>query len=206
MSRKWYWGYKKWHRRSKRYGRYAGPREVLMAVFFLAFIVLVAFAIVFPLVGVPLLVVGIFLMYRVYRWYMEKLQIRVETLAELTALTPFQFERAMATLLADLGYRKVRVTGRSGDLARDIVCEDAEGDSIIVQCKRYTSQKVSSPDMQKFIGMMITEHKASRGIYITTSGFTKPAIELARRHNIELWDGAKLVNLLIEQKKRLQKN
>jgi len=58
--------------------------------------------------------------------------------------------------------------------------------------------------MQKFIGMMTTEHKADRGIYITTSDFTEPAKRLARKHNIELWDGSKLANLLIEQRKKTQ--
>ena len=58
--------------------------------------------------------------------------------------------------------------------------------------------------MQKFIGMMITEHKADRGIYITTSDFTESAKELARKHNVELWNGQKLANLLIEQRKKIQ--
>jgi restriction endonuclease Mrr len=48
-----------------------------------------------------------------------------------------------------------------------------------------------------FIGMMVTEYKASKGIYITTSSFTKDAIELARRHRIELWDGNKLIDILM---------
>jgi|YelNatPaOPRAMG01_1025707.scaffolds.fasta_scaffold24541_3 hypothetical protein len=58
--------------------------------------------------------------------------------------------------------------------------------------------------MQKFIGMMITEHRAARGIYITTSDFTEPAKRLAREHNIKLWNGSKLANLLIEQRKKMQ--
>jgi len=181
------------------------PEEVLVGLFFLVFIFLIVVALAFPLIGVPILVMTVFLLYRLYRWYKKQWEIRVETLGELVSLTPFQFERAMATLLSDLGYRKVRVTGSSGDLARDIVCEDVYGNVVMVQCKRYTSQNVTSPEMQRFIGMMVTEHKADKGIYITTSGFTEPARRLGLKHKIELWDGLKLANLLIEQRKLKQK-
>ena len=75
----------------------------------------------------------------------------------------------------------------------------------MVQCKRYASQRVSSSEIQKFIGMMVTEYKADKGIYITTYSFTEPSRELARKHNIELWDGGKLANLLIEQRKRKER-
>jgi len=65
------------------------------------------------------------------------------------------------------------------------------------------SKIVRVSEMQKFVGMMITEYKAGRGIYITTSDFTEPAKKLAQRHNVELWNGKKLANLIIEQRKRL---
>ena len=165
----------------------------------LIFLVFLSF--LYPLIGIPLLTIAIVLL---IIWYNKYYKIRVQTLQELLGLTPSQFERAMATLLMDLGYRKVRVTGAAGDLSRDIACEDPNGNPITVQCKRYTNKKVGSPEMQKFIGMMITEHRAVRGIYITTSDFTEPAKRLAREHNIELWDGSKLANLLIEQRKKMQ--
>ena len=163
-------------------------------------IFLIFLAFLYPLIGIPLLIIAIIL---ILIWYKKYYKIRVETLNELLTLSPSQFERAMATLLEDLGYRKVRLTGGAGDLSRDIACEDAMGNSVMVQCKRYTNRKVSSPEMQKFIGMMITEYKAGRGIYITTSDFTEPAKKLAQRHNVELWNGEKLANLIIEQRKRL---
>jgi len=166
---------------------------------FLIFLVLLS--VLYPLIGIPLLVIAIV---SLIIWYKKYYKIRVETLQQLISLTPFQFERAMATLLTDLGYRKVRVTGSAGDLSRDITCEDIMGKSVMVQCKKYTNKKVGSPEMQKFIGMMVIEHKANRGIYITTADFTEPAKRLAREHNIELWDGSKLANLLIEQRKKIQ--
>ena len=168
-------------------------------LWFSVLIFLVFLSFLYPLIGIPSLAIAIVLL---IIWYKKYYKIRVETLQELLALTPSQFERAMATLLTDLGYRKVRVTGAAGDLSRDIACEDVTGKPIMVQCKRYTNRKVGSPEMQKFIGMMITEHKAAGGIYITTSDFTEPAKRLAREHNIELWNGSKLANLLIKQREK----
>jgi hypothetical protein len=132
-----------------------------------------------------------------YWWYKKYYIIRVTTLHELMALSPSDFERAVATLLGDLGYRSVRVVGGAGDLARDISCQDAEGRNTMIQCKRYRQGNlVGSPDIQRFIGMLTTEHRADRGIYVTTSGLTGPAESLCRRHSVEMWDGNRLADLL----------
>ena len=171
-----------------------------LALMFLIIYLLVWWSIVYPSL-IPILITIIALtIFWCYR-YRKRYKVRVETLEELRALSPSEFERAIATLLEDLGYRKVRITGGIGDLSRDLACEDTKGHNIMVQCKRYISRKVSSSEMQKFIGMMITEYMADKGIYITTSSFTEPARKLARKRNIELWDGEKLADILIKQQK-----
>lgn len=116
---------------------------------------------------------------------------------ELLALTPTEFERAVAHLLQDLGYREVRHSGGPGDLAADITCRDARGRSVIVQCKRYApGARVGSRDIQSFIGMLSVHHGADRGIFVTTSEFTPPAAKLARQHDVELIDAARLKELV----------
>lgn len=123
-------------------------------------------------------------------------EIRRRTLAELLALSPSDFEVAVATLLKDLGYRSVKVTGRTGDLAADIVCHDQQGHKVLVQCKRYSPRRpVGSPEIQLFIGMLV-HHQSDRGIYVTTSRFTSAASALARQHGLELIDGARLATLI----------
>ncbi len=131
----------------------------------------------------------------------ERKRIKGLTLTKLKSMSPREFEHTMAELLNRLGYKDVKVIGGAGDLAVDIIAKYGKDTRVAVQCKRYTSKKVGSPELQMFIGMMITEYKASKGIYITTSSFTKDAIELASRHRIELWDSNKLVDILtgIEQ-------
>jgi restriction system protein len=105
---------------------------------------------------------------------------RVKTLSDLLALSPTDFERAACQLLRDLGYKDVRRTGGAGDLAADVVCRSLQGQSVVVQCKRYApSQRIGSPVIQTFIGMAHVHHQADRAILITTSGYTRAAIELA---------------------------
>lgn len=124
---------------------------------------------------------------------------QLRRLGDLLALTPAQFEAATADLLRQLGYRSIQRKGRPGDLAADISCLDQQGNKVVVQCKRYApGAKVGSPDIQKFIGMVAIHHEADRGIFITTSQFTAPAEELAKRHSVTRIDGVRLT-ALVEQ-------
>ena len=59
---------------------------------------------------------------------------------------------------------------------------------MVVQCKRYIDKLVGSKELQSFIMMMTVEHGVDRGVYVTTSGYTKPLFDLRRRHGVELID------------------
>ncbi|PWT76993.1 MAG: hypothetical protein C5B60_03390 [Chloroflexi bacterium] len=89
---------------------------------------------------------------------------------------------------------RLNLTGGGGDLAADIVCYDATGQKTVVQCKRYApGNLVGSPEIQTFIGMMVAHHRALAGIYVTTSGYTEPALALGQEHRIRMIDGTELV-------------
>jgi restriction system protein len=140
-----------------------------------------------------LVVVGLALLVWLKSRRRARLRFHAESLAELLALTPTQFEIAVADLLTSLGYKKVKVLGKSGDLMADITAQDPNGKRIICQCKRYQpGLSVSSPEIQKFIGMAFAHHGAQGAIYVTTSNFTAPARALAANHRISLWDGPAL--------------
>lgn len=127
-------------------------------------------------------------------WHGQQTQrIAARSLDELRLLSPTQFELFVAQLLRDLGYQQVKHTGGPGDLSVDILCRDGEGRLTAVQCKRYgPNHRVGSPEVQQFIGMITVHHHAERGMYVTTSGFTQPAINLARQHDVTLIDGVAL--------------
>lgn len=123
--------------------------------------------------------------------------LRVRRFESLLALTPRGFEEEIARLLRTQGYRDVRRVGGPGDLGADLLCRDRRGRTVVVQCKRYApGRRVGSADVQSFIGMVTVHHRAERGLFVTTAEFTQPAIELARRHGIDLLDGAALARLV----------
>lgn len=119
-------------------------------------------------------------------------------ISELLRLSPTGFEVAVADLLRAHGYPDMRRVGGAGDLAVDLVGLNPKGQSVAVQCKRCAPEiKVGSPEVQKFIGMTTTHHRVDQGIFVTTSSFTKPAMELAKKHKIELIDGVTLAEMLL---------
>ncbi len=117
----------------------------------------------------------------------------IKTLGDLLVLSASEFEHQVADLFILVGYSNVRITGGSGDLMADIICTSPHGEKVVVQCKRYVrDHNVSSPEIQKFAGMVHAYHKADKGIFITTSSFTEPAIVLGKALHIELINGEML--------------
>jgi restriction system protein len=127
-----------------------------------------------------------------------------------TAITPKQFETLVVDVLAAMGYgggqsRKselIEVTSYSNDKGIDgIIKEDALGlEQIYIQAKRYTQGSVGRPEVQNFAGSM-DGPGGKKGILITTSTFTKEAVEFAASaggKRIILIDGQKLAMLMIE--------
>ena len=121
----------------------------------------------------------------------------MRSLRGLLALSPEEFEFAVGDLFRARGYEDIHRVGGSGDLGVDLVGRDPDGLAVIVQCKRYGRDKrVGSPTIQGFIGMAV-HHRAERGLVVTTSSYTEPAIRLAAAAPlpITLIDGVALVRM-----------
>ena len=138
-----------------------------------------------------------------YRRLREDLES--ELLDQVKATTPSFFERLVVNLLVAMGYGGSiadagRAVGRGGDGGIDgIIKEDRLGlDVIYVQAKRLENT-VGRPDIQKFAGAL-QGHRARKGVFITTSAFTKDAYEYASaiESKIILIDGAELAKLMID--------
>jgi restriction system protein len=128
-----------------------------------------------------------------------------ELLAKLRTASPAFFERLVVELLVRMGYGGTRkdagqAIGRSGDEGIDgIIKEDRLGlDIIYIQAKKWT-QTVSRPEIQKFAGAL-QGFRARKGIFITTSDFSKDAVDYASKidSKIVLIDGEQLWNLMID--------
>ena len=134
-----------------------------------------------------------------------KRDLAAEVLTRIAASPPDFFERLVVELLLRMGYGGSRqdagrAIGRSGDGGIDgIINEDRLGlDSIYLQAKRWENP-VGRPEIQKFAGAL-AEHRAKKGVFITTSSFTKEALASATKHDarIVLIDGEKLATLMID--------
>ncbi len=128
-----------------------------------------------------------------------------DLLGRIKAARPVFFEGLVVELLLKMGYGGSRhdagrAIGRSGDGGIDgIINEDRLGlDSIYLQAKRWDNP-VGRPEIQKFAGAL-AEHRARKGVFITTSTFTKEAVSSATKHDarIVLIDGEKLATLMID--------
>jgi restriction system protein len=122
---------------------------------------------------------------------------QAQQLGDLLTVSGAEFELIVADLFRTLGYRDVERIGRSGDLGVDLTATDPAGHRVIVQCKRYgRGQKIGSPAIQALMGTVVN-HGADRGIFVTTSTFTFPAVQAANsgRVRIDLIDGADLTQL-----------
>jgi restriction system protein len=115
------------------------------------------------------------------------------------------FERLVVDVLVKMGYGGTRkdagrAVGRSGDDGIDgIINEDRLGlDVIYLQAKRWDTP-VGRPEIQKFAGALQGQ-RAKKGIFITTSTFTKEAQEFASRidSKMTLIDGQLLTQLMID--------
>ncbi len=132
--------------------------------------------------------------------------LRKEILDRILAGPPAFFEGLIVNLLLAMGYGGSRsdagqIVGRSGDGGIDgVIDQDALGlDRVYVQAKRYAPQNgVTEPEVRAFSGSLGAA-KANKGVFVTTSSFTQPAINFAERHpfRIILIDGEQLAALMI---------
>lgn len=128
-----------------------------------------------------------------------------ELLQNVKGCSPSFFEKLVLDLLVRMGYGGTRkdagkAIGKSGDEGVDgIIKEDRLGlDIIYIQAKRWENP-VGRPDIQKFAGALQGQ-KAKKGIFITTSSFTKEAENYVSKidSKIVLIDGQSLAKLLFD--------
>lgn len=130
-----------------------------------------------------------------------------ELLDQILANPPSLFEKLVVELLVKMGYGGTlkdagQAIGKSGDEGIDgIIKEDRLGlETIYVQAKRWKPENtVSRPEIQRFAGALQGQ-RAKKGVFITTSTFSKEAREYASNIDtkIVLIDGETLTDLMID--------
>ena len=128
-----------------------------------------------------------------------------DLLQQIKSNSPSLFEKIVVELLVKMGYGGSRkdagkAVGKTKDEGIDgIIKEDRLGlDIIYIQAKRWENT-VSRPEIQKFAGALQGQ-RAKKGIFITTSNFSKEAHDYEERIDtkIVLIDGEQLAQLMID--------
>lgn len=133
--------------------------------------------------------------------------LKAELLQRILDQSPYFFQRLIVDLLVAMGYGgshedAARQLGKSGDGGIDgVIDEDRLGlDRIYVQAKRYAvGSSVGRPEVQGFVGSLVGRG-ASKGVFVTTSTFSKQAVDHARglQQRVILIDGPQFTELMIE--------
>jgi len=133
--------------------------------------------------------------------------LATELLNKVVEMSPQFFEQLVVELLVKMGYGGSmadagRAIGRSGDEGIDgTIKEDKLGlDIIYIQAKRWRpGNVVGRPELQKFVGALAGKG-AKKGIFITTSSFTREATDYAPLSDtkIVLINGEQLAQLMID--------
>jgi restriction system protein len=129
-----------------------------------------------------------------------------DLLDRVRAAPPVFFERLIVNLLLGMGYGGSaadagRALGRSGDDGVDgVIDQDALGlDRVYIQAKRYAEgNNIGAGAIRDFFGSL-DRHKATKGLFVTTSTFSSSARETAEflSKRIVLIDGEHLAKLMI---------
>lgn len=128
-----------------------------------------------------------------------------ELLQTVRSASPTFFEHVVVELLVAMGYGGSlkdagKAVGRTGDDGIDgIIKGDRLGfDAVYIQAKRWTAV-IGRPEVQAFAGSL-EGIRARKGVFITTSQFTKEAREYVQRieKKIVLIDGEELAQFMIE--------
>jgi hypothetical protein len=103
------------------------------------------------------------------------------------------------------GCTDVAVPGRNGDRGVDITALTADGRRLVVQCKRFAPHlRITSPELQKFVGSAKVLHSSDVALYVATCRFTPDALSIAEETGItavhrgllERWDAGDMLPVL----------
>lgn len=115
------------------------------------------------------------------------------TIEKIDNLNGNEFEEFLYYLFTSYGF-KVNKTKKSHDYGADLII-NLNNHLITIQCKLYNNHSVGNSAVQE-IYTAKNYYQANMGIVITNSNFSKPAILLAEKSNIILWDRKFLIKLL----------
>lgn len=144
-----------------------------------------------------------------YKKHIE--ETKRDLIDKMLQIQPRAFERLVLDLLLKMGYGvngsvKQSKNGSDGGIDGEILQDQLGFDRIYMQAKRYARDKsVSEAKVRDFVGAL---KGGTRGVFITTSIFTKAAIDYSKNQQqkiLVLIDGDRLSQLMIDHNLGIQK-
>lgn len=133
----------------------------------------------------------VFIVKRNRRNYFYKQQ---EKISDLQAMHPKDFEEYLSEMYRRLGYSS-KTTSYGKDHGIDVIIQK-DGKKYAIQAKRYNNKNyVGEPEVRNFFGSYADSDYTS-GFFITTSFFSRAAIEWSKNRNITLIDGGALQKMM----------
>lgn len=117
------------------------------------------------------------------------------TAHDFNTLSGSDFERILQRLYEKMGYA-VKLSGRVGDQGGDLVATNGQ-ERLVIQAKRYKDMSVGNDAVQQVTAAKKL-YDCNKAVVVTTSDFTKEAIELAKANDIELVAKVRLQELLLQ--------
>lgn len=114
---------------------------------------------------------------------------------EMDLMEGHEFEYYCADLLKNHGFQEVEVTKGSGDYGVDILAQ-REGITYAVQCKRYDVPVGVHAIQEAYAGRDYYDRMV--GVVMTNQYFTAPAVQVAQKLKILMWDRDYLEELAAE--------
>ena len=123
--------------------------------------------------------------------YTNKVKVRIE---EIDLMSGEEFEFFITQLFTAMGYKTTH-TKLSGDQGVDVIAEK-DNIKIVIQTKCYHNVVGNKAIQEAVAGMKY--YDADKAMVITNSIFTRSAIELAQKNNVQLWDRKILIEKIDE--------
>jgi restriction system protein len=130
-----------------------------------------------------------------FRSLRKRRQLDVQSsLDSIRSLSWKQFEELIAEACRRRGYSVRENSTRGADGGTDVhVIMD--GRLMLVQCKHWRERKVGVNVVREMLGL-VTAHKASGAVIMTTGSFTKEAEAFASGQPVDLYDGARVLEFV----------
>ena len=106
----------------------------------------------------------------------------------------FQFEKLIELIYRQRGFTVKRFGGAHADGGVDLIVQSTS-DKFVVQCKHWRKWSAGVRHIREFLGTL-TDSKISKGIFITLSGYSGDAKQLADKHGIQILNESDLVKML----------